>query len=203
MNINSKNYNTPNKFLELGLFQKMSLGNFLVIKSPGMCTPLLIRHLITFKKYFCDTAAGGRVYAGVHAVLRAYARFPAGERAAGRGGRGPRPGRRPAVGGLAVRHVRRSVHARRPREPCVRPRDAGPVAVQHHPRHHGRVPAAGDRVRTPKRPRSHRRRSHLPDRRAPGRAGAVRATHVVHVYGRRTPIGRGAYTATFYRTRPF
>lgn len=123
-------------------------------------------------------------------VLRADARLPASQRAGGRGGRVPGPERLRAGAVPAVRHVRRPVRRRGRRERRVRARNARPVAVQHRPRYHGRVPAAGDRVVGRR-----RRQSRVPDRRARQRAVHVRAAHVVHVHGRRASVGRGESTA--------
>lgn len=123
-------------------------------------------------------------------VLRADARLPTRQRAGGRGGRVPGSGRLRPGAVPAVRHVRRPVRRGGSRERRVRARDARPVAVQHRPRHHGRVPAAGDRVV------GRRRRSRVPDGRARQRAVHVRVAHVVHVHGRRASVGRGEYYST-------
>lgn len=140
--------------------------------------------------------ADGRLRTGVRAVLRAVPWVRPRQRH-GRGvGRGPRPSVRGSVADPIGRRLRRAVHARGPRESGVRARDAIAVGLQHRPRHHARVSAAGDRVHTGR----YRGIHHvLPSYPALRRVVHFRAAHVVRVHDRRSAIWRGiAYS---YRKR--
>lgn len=82
------------------------------------------------------------------------------------------------------------MHARRPREPGLRARDAGAVGLQHHPRHHGRFPTDGDRVLTG---RPNGQGYALSGGPAFGRTFHIRGAYIVCVHCRRPPVRRGTY----------